>query len=51
VVLVMVSLCVAEPSLESSPPVLDGVKFSEVGLTVRLDAPAGEVTVRATVVV
>ena len=46
------SLCVPEPSLASSPPPLLGeVKFSELGLTVRLDADTGEVTVRATVVV
>ena len=45
------SLCVPEPSLASSPPPLLGeVKFSELGLTVRLE-DAGEVTVRVTVVV
>ena len=45
------SLCVPEASLASSPPPLLGeVKFSELGLTVRLD-DTGEVTVRATVVV
>jgi len=51
-VFVIASLCVPEPSLASSPPPLLGeVKFSELGLTVRLDADTGEVTVRATVVV
>jgi hypothetical protein len=53
-VLVIASLCVPEvpePSLASSLlPLLAEVKFSELGLTVRL-AETGEVTVRATVVV